>query len=161
MELLILLGFVFLLSFIVNSLIEVSKRKNQKNDFVKITKNAQIETGYPTSIMRSLHINSTMEPPLPNYNYTDEKLGRFNEEETNHYNKHNYTINMFVESHHELNLSLFERELTEQMVNDAYEKVLNEHLNNIEKGIPDAFNITDKKEAKDYLINYLTNSSKY
>ena len=89
MELLILLGFVFLLSFIVKSLIEVSKRKNQKNDFVKITKNAQIETGYPTSIMRSLHINSTMEPPLPNYNYTDEKLGRFNEEETNHYNKHN------------------------------------------------------------------------
>ena len=47
------------------------------------------------------------------------------------------------------------------MVNDAYEKVLNEHLNNIEKGIPDAFNITDKKEAKHYLINYLINSNKY
>ena len=67
---------------------------------------------------------------------------------------------MFVESNQELNLSLFERELTEQMVNDAYEKVLNEHLNNIEKGIPDAFNITDKKEAKDYLLNYVNNSSK-
>ena len=62
---------------------------------------------------------------------------------------------MFVESHHELNLSLFERALTEQMVNDAYEKVLNEHLSNIKKGIPDVFNITDKKEAKDYLLNYL------
>jgi hypothetical protein len=68
---------------------------------------------------------------------------------------------MFVKSNQELNLSLFERELTEKMVNDAYEKVLNEHLNNIEKGIPEVFNITDKKEAKDYLLNYLNNSSKY
>lgn len=34
---------------------------------------------------------------------------------------------MFVESHHELNLCLFERELTVKLVNDAYEKVLNEH----------------------------------
>ena len=47
------------------------------------------------------------------------------------------------------------------MVNDAYEKVLNEHLNNIKKGIPEVFNITDKKEAKDYLLNYLNNSSKH
>jgi hypothetical protein len=160
MDLLILFGFVFLLSFIVNSLTGVDKRKNEEVDLVKITKDAQIETGYPTSIMRSLHINSTMEPPLPYHNYNDEQLGRFKEEEAVPYNKHNYTINMFVESHLELNLSLFERELTEQMVNDAYEKVLNEHLNNIEKGIPEVFNITDKKEAKDYLLNYVNNSSK-
>ena len=161
MDLLILFGFVFLLSFIVNSLTKVSKHKNQEIDFVKITKDAQIEIGYPTSIMRSLHINSTMEPPRPYHNYNDEQLGRFKEEEAVPYNKHDYTINMFIESHHELNLSLFERALTEQMVNDAYEKVLNEHLSNIKKGIPDVFNITDKKEAKDYLLNYVNNSSKH
>ena len=155
MELLILLGFVFLLSFIVKSLIEVSKRKNQKNDFVKITKNAQIETGYPTSIMRSLHINSTMEPPLPYHNYNDEQLGRFKEEEAVPYNKHNYTINMFVESNQELNLSLFERELTEQMVIDAYEKVLNEHFSNIEKGLESPFELSVKKEARNYLLNHI------
>ena len=153
MDLLILFGFVFLLSFIVNSLTKVSKHKNQEIDFVKITKDAQIEIGYPTSIMRSLHINSTMEPPLPYHNYNDEQLGRFKEEEAVPYNKHDYTINMFIESHHELNLSLFERELTEQMVNDAYEKVLNEHLSNIEKGLESPFELSVKKEAKDYLLN--------
>ena len=52
MELLILFGFVFLLSFIVNILTGVSKRKNQEIDLVKITKDDQIETGYPTSTMR-------------------------------------------------------------------------------------------------------------
>ena len=153
MDLLILFGFVFLLSFIVNSLTGVNKRKNEEVDLVKITKDAQIETGYPTSIMRSLHINSTMEPPLPYHNYNDEQLGRFKEEEAVPYNKHNYTINMFVESNQELNLSLFERELTEQMVNDAYEKVLNEHLSNIEKGLESPFELSVKKEAKDYLLN--------
>ena len=153
MDLLILFGFVFLLSFIVNILTGVSKHKNQEIDFVKITKDAQIETGYPTSIMRSLHINSTMEPPLPYHNYNDEQLGRFKEEEAVPYNKHNYTINIFIESNQELNLSLFERELTEQMVNDAYEKVLNEHLSNIEKGLESPFELSVKKEAKDYLLN--------
>ena len=153
MELLILFGFVFTLSFIVNILTKVSKRKNEEVDFLKITKDAQIETGYPTSIMRSLHINSTMEPPLPYHNYNDEQLGRFKEEEAVPYNKHNYTINIFIESNQELNLSLFERELTEQMVIDAYEKVLNEHLTNIEKGLEPPFELLMKKEAKDYLLN--------
>ena len=60
---------------------------------------------------------------------------------------------MFVESNLELNLSLFERELTEQMVIDAYEKVLNEHLTNIEKGLEPPFELLMKKEAKDYLLN--------
>ena len=160
MELLVLFGFVFTLSFIVNILTGVSKRKTEEVDFVKNTKDAQIETGYPNSIMRSLHINSTKELPTPYYKYKNEQLNQSEEKEYIH-TKEIYTINMFVESHNELNLSLFERELTEQMVNDAYEKVLNEHLNNIEKGIPEVFNITDKKEAKDYLLNYLNNSSKY
>ena len=160
MELLILFGFVFLLSFIMNILTGVSKRKNQEIDLVKITKDGQIETGYPTSIMRSLHINSTMEPPLTYHKYKNEQFNQSEEKEFIH-TKEIYTINMFVESHHELNLSLFERALTEQMVNDAYEKVLNEHLSNIKKGIPDVFNITDKKEAKDYLLNYVNNSSKH
>ena len=152
MDLLILFGFVFLLSFIVNSLTKVSKHKNQEIDFVKITKDAQIETGYPTSIMRSLHINSTMEPPLPYHKYKNEKFNQSKEKEYIQ-TKEIYTINMFVESHHELNLSLFERALTEQMVNDAYEKVLNEHLSNIEKGLESPFELSVKKEAKDYLLN--------
>jgi hypothetical protein len=160
MELLILFGFVFTLSFIVNSLTKVSKRKPEEVDFIKNTKDAQIETGYPTSIMRSLHINSTKEPPLPYHKYKNEQLNQSEEKEYIQ-TKEIYTKNMFVKSNQELNLSLFERELTEQMVNDAYEKVLNEHLNNIEKGIPEVFNLTDKKEAKDYLLNYLNNSCKY
>ena len=152
MDLLILFGFVFLLSFIVNSLTKVSKHKNQEIDFVKITKDAQIETGYPTSIMRSLHINSTMGPPLPYHKYKNEKNYQPEEKEYIH-TKEIYTKNMFVESNLELNLSLFERELTEQMVNDAYEKVLNEHLSNIEKGLESPFELSVKKEAKDYLLN--------
>ena len=152
MDLLILFGFVFLLSFIVNSLTKVSKHKNQEIDFVKITKDAQIETGYPTSIMRSLHINSTMEPPLPYHKYKNEKNYQPEEKEYIH-TKEIYTKNMFVESNLELNLSLFERELTEQMVNDAYEKVLNELLSNIEKGLESPFELSVKKEAKDYLLN--------
>ena len=159
MELLILFGFVFILSFIVNSLTKVSKREPEEVDFIKNTKDAQIETGYPTSIMRSLHINSTKEPPLPYHKYKDEQLNQSDEEYI--HTKEIYTKNMFVKSNQELNLSLFERELSEQMVNDAYEKVLNEHLNNIKKGIPEVFNLTDKKEAKEYLLNYLNNSSKH
>ena len=152
MELLILFGFVFTLSFIVNILTKVSKRKNEEVDFLKIIKDAQIETGYPTSIMRSLHINSTMEPPLPYHKYKNEKNYQPEEKEYIH-TKEIYTKNMFVESNLELNLSLFERELTEQMVNDAYEKVLNEHLSNIEKGLESPFELSVKKEAKDYLLN--------
>ena len=152
MDLLILFGFVFLLSFIVNILTGVSKHKNQEIDFVKITKDAQIETGYPTSIMRSLHINSTMGPPLPYHKYKNEKNYQPEEKEYIH-TKEIYTKNMFVESNLELNLSLFERELTEQMVIDAYEKVLNEHLNNIEKGLESPFELSVKKEARNYLLN--------
>ena len=152
MDLLILFGFVFLLSFIVNILTGVSKHKNQEIDFVKITKDAQIETGYPTSIMRSLHINSTIEPTLPYHKYKNEKFNQSEEKEYIH-TKEIYTKNMFVESNLELNLSLFERELTEQMVIDAYEKVLNEHLNNIEKGLESPFELSVKKEARNYLLN--------
>jgi len=39
------------------------------------------------------------------------------------------------------------------MVNDAYEKVLNKHLTNIEKGLEPLFELSMKKEAKDYLLN--------
>ena len=152
MELLILFGFVFLLSFIVNILTGVSKRKNQEIDLVKITKDAQIETGYPTSTMRSLHINSTIESTLPYHKYKNEQLNQFEEKDYIH-TKEMFTKNMFVESNQELNLSLFERELTEQMVNDAYEKVLNEHLSNIEKGLESPFELSVKKEARNYLLN--------
>jgi hypothetical protein len=62
------------------------------------------------------------------------------------------TINMYVESHYELRLSLFGKGPTIDMINEAYEKLLNEHVNCIAKGASPTFNITDKKRAKDYLI---------
>jgi len=62
---------------------------------------------------------------------------------------------MFVESNQELNLSLFERELNEQMVIDAHEKVLNEQLTNIEKGLEPPFELSMKKEAKEYLLKHI------
>ena len=147
-----LFGFVLLLSFIVNSIAGVNKRKNEEVDLVNISKDAQIETGYPTSTMRSLHINNTIEPALPYHKYKNEQLNQFEEKDYIH-TKEMYTKNMFVESNQELNLSLFERELTEQMVNDAYEKVLNKHLTNIKKGLEPPFELSMKKEARNYLLN--------
>ena len=64
-----------------------------------------------------------------------------------------YTKNIFIESHNELNISLFVRELNNTIINKAYEKLLNECVKCIENGIAPSFKITDKKEAKDYLIN--------
>jgi hypothetical protein len=148
---LIFLGIVLIIKFIVK---ELSKPNKQK-DIIK--DGHQIEEGYPTSTMRSLHINSTKEQPNVNQWYTNEELNRYEgiEEEQNIYTK-----NMYVESHYELNISLFERELTVKMVNDAYEKVLNDHLEKISKGIPEVFNLNDKKEARDYLLNKISKENK-
>lgn len=71
------------------------------------------------------------------------------------------TRNMYVESHNELNLSLFGTEITAQEVIEAYERELNKHMDNISKGIPDNYNIASKKEARDYLLAYLSESNEY
>jgi hypothetical protein len=63
---------------------------------------------------------------------------------------------MYVESFHELNLSLFGSDLTAEMVTNAYEKLLNDHIANIRNGVPDVFNMEDKKKARDYLLETLT-----
>ncbi len=65
------------------------------------------------------------------------------------------TKNMFIESHYELNISLFEKELTADIINAAYIKLLNEHVASIQKGIEPSFNILVKQEARDYLIKSL------
>jgi len=70
------------------------------------------------------------------------------------------TKNMFIESHYELNISLFERELTESIVNNAYKKCLNEHISVIQKGEVPQFEISAKQEARDYLIKSLENTIK-
>lgn len=70
------------------------------------------------------------------------------------------TKNMFVESHYELKISLFERELTETLINNAYEKYLNEHISFIQKGEIPQFEISAKQEARDYLIKSLENTLK-
>ena len=70
------------------------------------------------------------------------------------------TKNMFIESHYELNISLFERNLTESIVNNAYEKCLNEHISFIQKGEVPQFEISAKQEARDYLIKSLENTIK-
>ena len=73
----------------------------------------------------------------------------------NQQNRNIYTKNMFVESHYELNISLFIRDLNEAIIIEAYEKLLNEYVKCVKDGISPSFNISDKKEAKDYLINFL------
>ena len=51
----------------------------------------------------------------------------------NQQNRNIYTKNMFVESHYELNISLFIRDLNEIIINEAYEKLLNEYVKCVEK----------------------------
>ena len=148
---------ILVIGSIVNKLTKVNKAINS---FDNSNKDAQIEVGYPGYNSRLLHINSTKEPPIPNHNFTDFELSVFEEEGNDTTNKEIYTVNMFVESHFELHLSLFERELTVDMVNNAYEKVLNEHKANIKNGVPGVFNIEDKKKARDYLIDKLNKESK-
>jgi hypothetical protein len=151
---LIFLGIIFLIRYLI-------KESSNSNDSKYKNEDNLIEKGYPTPNMQSLHINSKKEPPISNHYHTDEQISNFEEDNDpeNDY-KQIYTKNMFVESHHELNLSLFERELTVKMVNDAYEKVLDEHFEKISKGIPEVFNIEDKKVARDYLLDKLTKESK-
>lgn len=149
---LILLG----IGILIFRLIKVSHTIKNKHTSSNIDTDAQIEVGYPTSNSRTLHMNSTVEPPIPNHYFTDEELGRVKDEDDDRSKKSIYTVNMYVESHYELDLSLFEKELTIQKVNDAYEKMLDKHMYNIQNGIPETFNIMAKKEARDYLINKLS-----
>ena len=139
---------------LVNKLIKVNKKDDR---YTNEEKDAQIEKGFPVGNSSALHINSTIEPPMPNTNYYTGNYEFQNKEEKNN-TKQIYTKNMFVESHYELGISLFEKELTDQMVIDAYENVLNEHIGNIRMDIPDVFNVNDKKEARDYLLAYLDKS---
>jgi hypothetical protein len=162
MYIIIFFSLIFIISFLVNKQSIVEDVKSE-NDAHRVYNNKdKIEIGYPTIATRSLHINSSKEPPLPNHNYTNEQLNQFDEDyvQGDVHNKQIYTRNMFVESHYELNISLFERELTVKMVNDAYEKILNEHIDKITNGIPNIFNITEKQEARDYLLNKLNNKTK-
>ena len=124
---------------------------NKLND-----KKDTIETGYPAPSMKALHINSTIEPPIPTHYFTDDTLNRPEEECGEASNKSIYTVNMYVESYYQLDLSLFGSDLNMKMVNDAYEQILNQHIENIKKGIPEKFNIEDKKRARDYLLGTLT-----
>ncbi len=148
---LILLG----IGSLINKAIRASSVKNKLNDFDISANDAKIEVGYPGRNSSSLHINSTKEPPISNHNFRDDDLNIICEGSDNIQNENIYTVNMFVESHYELNLSLFGKDLTKKMVNDAYEKVLNDHMMNIKNGIPEVFNLGNKKKARDYLIEKL------
>ena len=70
------------------------------------------------------------------------------------------TVNMFVESHYELNLSLFGKGPTIEMVNEAYEKLLNEHFQSIAKGEKPSFDLSIKQRAKEYLIAHFESFKK-
>ncbi len=148
---LILLG----IGSLINKAIRASSVKNKSNDFDISANDAKIEVGYPGRNSSSLHINSTKELPISNHNFRDDDLNIICEGSDNIQNENIYTVNMFVESHYELNLSLFGKDLTKKMVNDAYEKVLNDHMMNIKNGIPEVFNLGNKKKARDYLIEKL------
>jgi hypothetical protein len=65
--------------------------------------------------------------------------------------------NQYLDAHEKLNISIFEKELNEDKVNEAYEKLLNEHIRNIKKGKSTEFNIEEIKKAKTYLIEWLGN----
>ena len=67
-----------------------------------------------------------------------------------------HTVNMYVESHYELNLSMLGKGPTIEMIHQAYEKLLNEHVNAIAKGKTPRFDMNVKKRAKDYLIAHYT-----
>jgi hypothetical protein len=145
---------------IVNKLTKqdvVSKRKiryaNGKDD-------AQIEVGYPALNSRALHINNTKEQPLPDHTFTVEEVDRYQGEDDDSNYKSIYTVNMFVESHYELNISLFEKELTTEIINTAYSKSLNEHVKCIQKGEASPFNIVKKQKSRDYLIKSLEKTVK-
>jgi hypothetical protein len=160
---LIFLGIVFIITAMVKELSKTTDVKNEPDalDDYKVndTKDT-IETGFPTPATKSLHINGTKEPPLPNHSFSDEALSRFQlEDDSTTSKKDIHTVNLYVESHYQLNLSLFGSDLTIQMVNDAYEKILNVHIENIRNGIPEEFNTEDKKRARDYLIGTLTKES--
>jgi hypothetical protein len=155
---LIFLGIVLVVKLVVKELSKDSniKESDALDDYkVNDTKDT-IETGYPTPSMKALHINSTIKPPVPNHYFTDDTVSRFEEDDDGRSNKSICTVNMYVESFHELNLSLFGSDLTTEMVNNAYEKLLNEHIANIRNGVPELFNIEDKKKARDYLLGTLS-----
>lgn len=146
-SLLLLIG----IAILVNRLTKRREIKKEGKPFSSPDATAQIEVGYPAINSKSLHINSSVEPPLPNHHFTDEELHKFQGDV--YTTKGNIsTKNMFIESHYELGISLFEKELNAQMVTNAYEKVLNNHFDNIRNGIPEDFNLKDKKEARDYLL---------
>lgn len=72
-----------------------------------------------------------------------------------------YTINKFLESYRLLDLNIFSKEeLSEQMINEAYTKRLNEHVNSVQKGIESEFDISALKSAREYLIQSLNNPRK-
>jgi hypothetical protein len=140
---------------LINKVIRASRVKNESSDFDISANDAKIEVGFPLRNSSTLHINSTKEPPISNHKFRDDNLSILFQGSDNIQNENIYTVNMFVESHYELNLSLFGKDLTKKMVNDAYEKVLNEHMKNIKNGIPEVFNIGNKKKARDYIIEKL------
>jgi len=143
---LIFLGIVLVVKLVVKELSKVPKINNT---------NDTIETGYPTPSMKALHINSTIKPPVHNHYFTNNTVNRL-EEGDSISNNSIYTVNMYVESFHELNLSLFGSDLTAEMVINAYEKLLYDHIANIRNGVPKVFNMEDKKKARDYLLETLT-----
>jgi hypothetical protein len=63
-----------------------------------------------------------------------------------------YTKNMFVESSWELKLSLTE-DLTIHLITEAYNKLVKEHAQIIQKGIKPSFELAEKIQAKDFLLN--------
>ena len=63
-----------------------------------------------------------------------------------------YTKNMFVESCWELKLPLTE-DLMIHLITEAYNKLVKEHAQIIQKGIKPSFELAEKTQAKDFLLN--------
>lgn len=139
---LIILCLVLILAIFMNYLLRDKNPQMVEPPFIEPLKQnfKPIITDLYNEDADEAHIQSNYESLLEKESVQNAERGQVN------------TVNMFVESHYELNLSLFGKGPTIDMVHEAYENLLNEHVQSIAKGIKPSFDISTKKRAKEYLI---------
>ncbi len=111
-----------------------------------------------TSIKKSISIQETTTDKLYwNKNYTlNVPQSTIRDESCKEYtNNQNGTRNMFVESYWILGLD-YRDELTIQLITDAYERKLNQHILSIKKGDEPELKLDEIKEAKEYLLTIIS-----
>lgn len=124
-----------------------------ENDFKPIISDLYNEDDESTPVPPPT--NSAHFPPNPSQAYIESYYQSLTEKEhpeKAEVNRQIHTVNPYVDAHYELNLSMFGKGPTIEMIDEAYEKLLNEHVNSIARGVNPSFDINIKKRAKEYLI---------